>query len=215
MNELAELDDSMSDIAAQVSGQQPQQPMMNNVHQMQVNQHYQPGDEKLFIKMFMHPKQNVRASKEEGRPIFEDTEYIEIMQPGNKDSIICRPITQQDKLRFAIHYQNFKNQNLDVQVGTPLSEVAWISKSQIEELKYFGCRTVEQLAGMTDANSQAFAGLLTLKQKAQAWLEEAEKGQAASVIDRLQDMRNELDTAKETIQAQAERIQELEEEDDD
>ena len=47
--------------------------------------HYQ---DRAFAKFYMYPEQRKRASQEAGRPIFESVAYVQIMQPGEKLSLI-------------------------------------------------------------------------------------------------------------------------------
>ena len=132
------------------------------------------GDEKLFVKFLIQPKQNGKKSAKAGRPIFEDTEYVTIMVPGDKSSIVIRPCDQRDKDRFPKQYQAFKNNEGDVLEGTPLEAWPGLSRSQVEELKYFNIRTVEQLATLNDSQSQKFMGISVLKKRAADFLDAAE-----------------------------------------
>ena len=138
------------------------------------------GDENLLVRFYKHPRQVTDASKEAGRPIFKDTDYIEIMQPGNKDSIIKRPATQMDKNRFPEHFRKYEaREDQEAVEGTLLEEWAGISRSQVEELRYLNIRTVEQLAGTADVNIQGKMGLGPLKDKAVKYLETSKDGQIA------------------------------------
>jgi len=132
------------------------------------------GDEVLLVKFFKHPRIDQSKSAEEGRPIYVETDYIQIMQPGNKDSIIQRPATKMDKQRFAKHYKRYEARtDEDYVEGTMLDEWPGITRSMCEELKFYNIRTVEQLAGVTDSNAQNIMGINTLKRKAEAYLEVA------------------------------------------
>ena len=71
------------------------------------------GDQYLLVRFFLHPWHNKQRSEEEGRPIYEEKTYIEIMQPGNKDSIVKRPATNMDKQRFAEHFRKFEARSTD------------------------------------------------------------------------------------------------------
>jgi hypothetical protein len=131
------------------------------------------GDANLLVKFLMKPKINTAKSKEAGRPIYEEAPHIEIMQPGNKDSIIKRPASEMDKKRFAEHYRKFEAREDQESVeGTLLDEWAGITRSQCEELKYLNIRTVEQLSAVSDSNSQNIMGINHLKEKANRYLEE-------------------------------------------
>jgi hypothetical protein len=143
---------------------------------MAMNNSRYHGDESLLVRFYTHPRKNLTKSEEENRPIFEDTTYIEIMQPGNKDSIIQRPATARDKQRFAQHFQRFEARVSDDQVeGTLLSEWPQVTRAQVEELRFLNIRTVEQLAVVSDSNAQNIMGIQMLKSKAQKYLEHADK----------------------------------------
>ena len=170
------------------------------------------GDEKLLVKFHIQPKQNQLKSDEEGRPIFEDCTYITIRVPGNKQSIIIRPIRAKDKVRFPKHWAAFDEHGTEELIsGTPLDAWPALSRSQIEELKFFNIRTVEQLAGMNDSDSQGFMGMNSLKVKAGTYLEAAQGGAPLEKLQaQMEELQNERDADRTAIEAQAERIQELE-----
>lgn len=132
------------------------------------------GDENLLVKFYTSAKLNKAKSKEEGRPIFEDRAYIQIMQPGNKESIVARPATDMDKHRFAEHYRKFlAREDQEAIEGTPLVEWPGITRSAAEELKFYNVLSVEQLATMSDTNAQGFRGMNALRQTARDYLEAA------------------------------------------
>ena len=161
------------------------------------------ADDQLFVKFETHPKRNSGKSKEAGRPIFEEVAYVSIMQPGNKDSIILRPATDLDKHRFAEHWRRFEaREDQNPEEGTLLDEWPGVTRSQCEELKFFNVRTVEQLANMSDSNTQNFMGIGYLKQKAQEYIKASDKNatvialtDANTRIDQLMEMVEELQAA--------------------
>lgn len=143
------------------------------------------GDEHLLVRFFIEAQRSSTLSEEQGRPVFVDREFIQIMQPGNKDSIIIRPASQMDKDRFPEHYRKFKArraEDAEEVEGTLLSEWPQVTRSQVEEFKFFNIRTVEQLASVSDVNIQNMMGAAALKQKAQQWLEAANVSAAAAEI---------------------------------
>ena len=131
------------------------------------------GDETLLVKFYKHPRINTQKTADAGRPIFEETPYIQIMQPGNKDSIIIRPATKMDKSRFAGHFRKYEAREDQESVeGTLLDEWAGITRSQCEELKYLNIRTVEQLCAVSDSNAQGVMGIAYLKEKAKKYIDD-------------------------------------------
>jgi len=153
---------------------------------MQGNQNRYRGDETLLVKFFKHPRLNSTKSAEAGRPIWEEVDYIQIMQPGNKDSIIQRPATEMDLHRFAEHYQKYVARSKaddDAVEGTLLAEWPGLSRAQCEELRYFNIRTVEQLASVSDSNAQGILGINLLRQRAQNYLKAANNEAGALALE--------------------------------
>ena len=135
------------------------------------------GDEHLAVRFVRQERLNESKSRTEGRPFFEECDYIEIRQPGNKDSVIKRPVRESDKNRFPRHWQAYQNRMSDDEIlqGTPLTEWPAMTRSQVEELRFLNIRTVEQLAEVSDSNTQGFMGLSLLKKKAAAYLDAAKE----------------------------------------
>jgi len=127
----------------------------------------------LYVRFYMHPVQNDALTLENGRPIYDDVEFIEIVVAGAPTNIVRRPVEETDKRRFAKSYSLFKAGDLEQNVGTPLSEIAWVTASQREELAYMRIRTVEQLADMPDAACTKIPGTYELKRKAADWIKRA------------------------------------------
>jgi hypothetical protein len=130
------------------------------------------GDSTLAVKFFKLPVKNQAKSDEAERPIFEELDHIEISQPGNKDTVVCRRIRVGDKERFPEHWRRFVDRTSESEdlTGTLLKEWPQVTTSQVEEFKFYNVRTVEQLAAITDVNLQNIMGGVALKQKAKAFL---------------------------------------------
>ena len=153
---------------------------------MAMNSQRSHGDETLLVKFFLHPKQNQIKTKEAGRPIFEDIPYIQIMQPGNKDSVKVAPATERDKQRFPEHYRKFvAREDQEALEGTPLREWAGVTASQCKEFEFLNILTVEQLAAVSDSNGQGIMGLGFLKEKAAKFLENAKLGATAEALSEM------------------------------
>lgn len=141
-----------------------------------------PGDDKLLVNFHMRPHLDKAASKAEGRPIYKEREYVTIIIPGDKGTTVNRPVWDMDKRRFPMQYQAFKNNQSQDLVGTPLEQVPWITRSQMEELKYFNIRTLEQLVAMPDHQTQKFMGIRTLQQQARDHIERAKQDAPAAAL---------------------------------
>src|SRR5436190_15798037 len=66
------------------------------------------GDDTLFVIFYMGIMRNDAKSTDAGRPIFDDVECMRATTPGDRNNIIDRPATAQDKARFAKQYAAFK-----------------------------------------------------------------------------------------------------------
>jgi hypothetical protein len=172
------------------------------------------SDPKAFVRFFIRPVRDDAKSLEAGRPIFTDKEYCEIIVPGNQTN---RPIKRVDsivKQRYAQQYAKWKaaGEAEDFIDGTHLTEVPWVTRSQVEELAYLRVRTLEQLAVVGDDVCTRVPGLYDLKKKAIAMVE---KSETDAPILKLQAQFDELKAAVEvkdqTIAELASRIKELEE----
>lgn len=103
-----------------------------------------------YVTFYTRSKRNAEASAKEGRPVFEAVEYVTILTPGDKDTIVDRPVRETDRYCWPEKYTAFRN-NLTQDTGMPLSEWQGVSPERVKELEYFRIRTVEQLADVADA----------------------------------------------------------------
>jgi hypothetical protein len=163
------------------------------------------GDEKLAVRFFIKAKQDQMASQEAQRPIFKEHEYIQIMVPGDRNQTIVRPITPPDRERFAKQYAHWKTtQSNELVQGTPLEAWNTLSLAQIEEYRYFGIRTIEQMADLRDDVCQKITGATSLKQKAQVFMQLAKDEAPMKRVQAELDKRdNELETLRQAIADQA------------
>jgi hypothetical protein len=158
---LAEADYSMTDFAMRSSGMNP--------------------DDRLMVKFYYEPVQNMEKTTLEGRPIFEDKEYIEIRIPGVTENVVCRPVWKPNDLeRFPRQWAAFKNKGEQTQAGTPLKMWPLLTQAQIKEFEALNIVTVEQLANVSDSSSHRIMGLQRFKQQASDFLEAA-RGMAPMV----------------------------------
>ena len=158
-------------------------------------------DARLHVRFYLEPVEQTARSIKEGRRVFEDTEFIEIMIPGDKLNIIKRQVWDIDKARFAQQYARFKQGLADQTVGTPLTELIFITAAKVKEYEFFGIKTIEQLAGCADGSDagQRMMGFASDKQKANAFLAAA-KGNAP--VNELRAKLEERDNVIEAMQRQ-------------
>lgn len=140
--------------------------------------------------------QDMTASDREGRPIFQDVEFIRIIFPGDNTREINRPATDEDRTKYADEYRRFKEGNDQLFSGTPLSAWGALHASTVAELKSIRCYTVEQLAGLSEIGiGKLGMGARDMVAKAQAFLSR----------------NTEADTLREQVRALEAKVAELSE----
>jgi hypothetical protein len=134
-------------------------------------------NKRLSVLFFKKPLINPAKTAAEGREIYDDVIWIKKMIPGDALNIVERPIYEQDKMEFPMHWAHFMNQHGSEEMlsGTPLSEWSLISRSQAEELRALKFHTIEQIAEASDLALQRMgmsAGMspYTFRDKAKAFL---------------------------------------------
>lgn len=146
----------------------------------------------------------VIVAKAAGRPIHRQLEYIIIQTPGDRNNIPDKPVTDEHRKRYAQEYAAFKLGREKEMVGTPLASLPGFDVTRVDELAYFGVRTVEDLAGVSDGNAQGMGnGILKERQRATEFLEAA-SGRAP--MTELQRERDELAEKLESLQSQVSQL---------
>lgn len=164
-------------------------------------------DNRLYIEFSRKPRLHPAKSREAGRAIYEECDYISIHVPGDKSSVVERPVTEQDIQRFTERYNKWKQGQAEAVVGTPLTALPGMTPSKVEEYRYFKILTVEQLAEANDNLGQKFMSFQQDKQRAKAFLQVAANNAPIEAMNvELQKRDAEIENLKtmvEALQAQA------------
>lgn len=170
------------------------------------------GDDSLFVVFYMGVMKNDGKSDEAGRPIFDDVESVRIIVPGDRNNMVDRPASAQDKARFPKQYALFQQgrKEEDQITGTRLTEWPFLSRGQCEEFRYMGLRTVEQLAEVGDGVCAKVPGLTQLKRNAALWLDKAKAGAAsAQAAKKMTEQDSKIAELQAVIMDQAARLEKL------
>ena len=165
--------------------------------EVQQQQPGMPNKHGLYVEFYMEAVQDKAESLKAGHPKYKETPYVMIMVPGDKGSVIRRPIRvgqhpSHDNNRFHNEYVAFLQQEKAPIDGFPLEEWAQLTKSQVLELRHFGFKTVEHLADVTDTNAQKFMGLFDLRDKARVFLKASKEEAPMQQLQAEIEHRNEL-----------------------
>lgn len=133
-------------------------------------------DDRLYATFAVKPVFDQHSSNEKGRPIYMDKDFITIIVPGDKHSVVMRQARQVDIQRFPKQYEAYKAGKEEQQQGTPLGLMPWVSPGRVEEYKFFKIVTVEQLANASDEGGKNFMGFQADKIKAKEYMDAANRG---------------------------------------
>lgn len=162
------------------------------------------ADNKLYIEFFRKPVLQPGKSREAGRAVYEEVDYIRIHVPGDKSSVIERPASEQDIFRFKDRYERWKAGQEEAVSGTPLSALPGMTPSKVEEYKFFKLVTVEQLAEANDNLGAKFMSFQQDKQRAKAFLEVAKNN---APIERMNQELAKRDAELEELRAMVTTLQ--------
>lgn len=124
----------------------------------------------VSVRFYMKAQIDVDASMQADKPVFVEKEFVEIKIPGNKGEIRDREVRWYDREHHPVEYAAFKAKGEQAIVGTPLDNLPSLAESQKAELRYHGVKTIEQLAGLSDGESQKFFGINEARRKAKEFL---------------------------------------------
>lgn len=133
-------------------------------------------DSRLHVTFYIKPVQNAFETQKQGKPVFQDTNYVRIEVPGDRNLTLDVPVREEHKERFPIQYARFTNANNSEQlVGVSIDQWPLLTRSQAEELKAMKFRTVEQISAASDAQLQTIGMVggmspLALRDRAKAYL---------------------------------------------
>ena len=162
------------------------------------------ADNKLYVEFFRKPVLQPGKSREEGRAVFREVDYIRIHVPGDKASVVERPVSQQDEFRFQDRYNKWKAGQEEAVTGTPLSALPGMTPSKVEEYKFFKLVTVEQLAEANDNLGSKFMSFQADKQRAKAFMEVARNN---APIEKMNEELQKRDAEIENLRTMVEALQ--------
>jgi hypothetical protein len=158
-------------------------------------------DKKLYVEFYSRPVQDTIASAEAKRPIFIDADFVKIMVPGDKRTVIDRMASDEDKQRFPQQLARFKAGQSEQTVGTPLDMLPGMTAGKAKEYQHFGIKTIEMLAEASDSVGQQFMQFQADKNRAKGYLALATDNAAVREVDA------RLTSENEAMKAQLESMQ--------
>lgn len=146
-------------------------------------------EERLVVRFRADKIKNEGKSKTAGRPIYDDVELVEIRTAGDRNTVKVFPAHSMHRWalnddgeqveetyaeRWNAQYRRFKENRQQVQDGTPLSELPFLTEAKRAELRALSVHTAETLAALDGQNLKTLGpGGRELKNQAQAYLDAA------------------------------------------
>lgn len=124
----------------------------------------------LLVRFALQREKNEYRSEIEGRDIYDEVEVVYIRTIGSRDEV-SNLVTDEHRREFADDYKAWKAGQAAPLTGTPLDEWPGVSQSFIDEMRSYGVRSVEQLAALSDGIASQKPGWLTMRSRAQGWIE--------------------------------------------
>lgn len=185
------------------------QPELLNTDALRDPTNRAPNTGRAFARFFTRPIRDEKLSAARGRQVSKEVEMVMIIIPGDKNSLVERRAREADKQRFPKEYEAFRKQQDFVPDGTLLETWGLLSRAQIEDLKYAGLYTVEDLAAVPDSNLPALGiGGRTLRKHAEAFLKTCETGKVpAQLIEENETLRKRVDMMVEQVEALTKRLE--------
>ncbi len=161
-------------------------------------------DTQLFVEFRQEAVHRPYLSEMEGRPVYENVDFITIFFAGDTTKKVDRVATEDDKRRFAKQYRAYVDGITVASDGTPLEVWPPLTKADVASFKAMHIHTVEQLAAVTDVNLSAMgAGARSFRDQAKVYLSQskssAEISKRDSKIRDLEDQINVLRTQLEQV----------------
>jgi hypothetical protein len=164
-----------------------------------------------IAKFFKGQVKDEAKSAAQGRICYRDVDMIQIIIPGDKHNVVMRKIKPSDKVNYPKQYEAFRKMEEFVPEGTLIDNWPLLSRSQIEDMKYQGIFTVEQLANLPDDLLQRLGmGARRIRDNAIAFLEAAKTGAVpAKLVSENEALQRANDLLKTQVEDLARRLENL------
>ena len=133
----------------------------------------------VAVAFGMNPTIDKAKTKEAGHDVYKDVEFVKIVVPGDKTSMLLQPSNDSYRRRFPNAYASFqKREKRGTVEGMLLEQWPAISRAVAMTLYAAHIQTVEALAEVHDGNIDrlSIANARELRDKARAWLKHAKDG---------------------------------------
>jgi NACalpha-BTF3-like transcription factor len=183
-------------------------------------------ENRLVVKFRADKVKNEAKTKLAGRPIFDDIELVEVRTAADRNTIKVFPAHAQHRwttneegeqvietyaMRWSEQYRRFREGRMQIQDGTPLSELPFLTEAKRAELKALNIHTAETLAALDGLALKTLGmGGRELKNQAEAYIENASgSAKVTEMATKIAELQAQIDAFRvEQPTAQAEQADE-------
>lgn len=169
----------------------------------------------VAVAFGLHPVIDSKRSKESGRDVYKDVEFVKIAVPGDRNSLVFQPSDDVYRRRFPRAYDSFKQREHNPLIGTPVEHWPPISRAVALNLKVLHIYTVEALAEVHEGHiDRVGSNGRELRTRAQAWLKDAKDGAASQELaaknkaleDQLASLQAQINALQQPLASNEERV---------
>lgn len=151
-----------------------------------------------YVKFYRQWVRNNFKSKEEGREVGEEQDFILIICPGQPKTEVRRKANDSDKMNYATEWMAYEQGKEQRQQGTPIEFLPGLASGRADALKAIYIYTIEQMAGLSDVAIQKVGmGGIKLREQAKAYLANG-SAELAETKRQLQEALAIIETLKNT-----------------
>lgn len=159
----------------------------------------------LQVEFYDEAMEHGAESRKKGRPVFKDVTLVKITNLLDRNVVIVRAATQDDRQRYRNEYQAYQNESkADSAEGTPLKEWPAVTRSQVRDAAFYKILTVEQVADMSSNQiGELGSEWEVLKKKAALYLKGSEENASAMALaDENAELRKQLEAMQKLAKEQ-------------
>lgn len=163
---------------------------------------------KNYVKFYREWVRNNFRSKQEGREVGEDRDFILIVSPGQPKTEVRREAKDADKATYAHEWEAYLAGKEHQQSGTPIELLPGLPRGMAQALKALYIYTIEQMAELPDVHLHKVGmGGGDLRRKAQEYITGG-KGAILEMQTRMEAAEAQARAQIEALQAQVAELQE-------
>lgn len=124
------------------------------------------------ITFYKHREKNNYKSEQEGRPVWDEKDFICIICPGQDKQRVQRPVRDEDIQEYSEAWKAYCEKRKQPVNGTPIADLPGMTQSILTLMDHGNITTIEQLASIGDTEVQNLGpNGMVLRSRAKSFLE--------------------------------------------